>query len=172
MNLNEQHIIDELKKGTTPLPSDDYFAQLKNDLLRKTETPKIVPIYRRMWFITAAAASVVLIVTLFVLNSQEASPNQVAGKVNWESVSREDVLAYIQDNIEEFETDAIVEHLDSIPDWKNTITTTPEDSLSVADRNSSDDDYDDLFRDIDKDDILKYLQEEAVDMDDEMLLGS
>lgn len=172
MSLNEQHIIDELKKGTTPLPGDDYFAQLKSNLMRHTEPVPVIPIYRRLWFVSSAAAACVLLtVSIFVYKGKPTTDN-TAGNVNWNSVSREDVLAYIQDNIEEFETEAIAAHLDTIPDWKHTAVVPATDSLGIPHSSKGNSDYEQLFNDLDKEEILKYLQEEAVDIDDEMLLGS
>jgi hypothetical protein len=168
VNPNERHIIDELQKGTTPLPSDDYFARLKSDLLSKTEPAKVVPFYRKRRAIAtaAAAASVVLIVTFLLHSGQPAAP--VAEAPDWNSVSREEVLAYIDEHIDDFEAETIAAELDSLPDSNIAET----DTLTIARTSTAETKYDELFDGIEKEDILEYLQEEATEIDDELLLGS
>lgn len=183
METNERHIIDELNKQTTPLPSDAYFAQLKSEVLAKAGASaepghhppasslkgggKIVPLYRKrrtLIAIATAAAGVILIVTLFLPNDQPAPPT--AQQPDWNSVSREDVLAYIDDNIDQFEAEAIAAHLDSLPSW-SVETASAATTIAVNGRGQSK--YDDLFDDIEKEDILEYLQDEAIELDDEQL---
>jgi hypothetical protein len=166
MNPNERHIIDELKKAATPLPPDDYFTQLKNDLLAGTVTVKIVPLYRRRWMIVSAAASVILVVAFLVRNGQPAG--SATGAPDWNSVSREEVLAYIDDNIDDFETETIAAQLDSLPDWRASAA----DTSVIAQTGSADEKYDKLFDGVEKEDILEYLQEEDDEVYDELLIGS
>jgi hypothetical protein len=174
VNPKEQHIIDELKKGATPLPDDGYFAQLKSDVFAKIgpAPAKVVPLYRKWWALTSAAASVLLIVTFF-LRGGETDPS-VHARPDWNSVSREEVLAYIHENIDDFEAEAIASHLDSLPDWNAKLQVASADTLALANAEPSvnKNKYDQLFDNIDKEDILQYLDEEAIDIDDELLIGS
>lgn len=185
MNPEEKHIIDELTKRAAEIPGADYFARLKVEVMEKASTSslldpsqspskeagKSVPLYRKTWFQVAAAASVVLIIALFVLNgSKEPQPlTAQTQKPDWESVSQEEVLAYIQENIDDFETETIAEHLDSIPQWSageelavNNVSAAPKTMQKNADK------YDELFRDIDRDDILEYLEAEG-ELDEDLL---
>jgi hypothetical protein len=179
----EQHIIDELKKRPAEVPGEDYFAGLKSDILQRikvtdTQSPppqspskggsRTIPLYRKTWFQIAAAASVVLIVSLFALNTSEERGTQVAQaqQPDWNSVSQEEVLAYIQENIDDFETEAIAQQLDSIPAWSvgeelavNEAPVTTKAAQQKADK------YDELFRDIDQEDILEYLEDEELEED-------
>lgn len=177
MNQQERHIIDDLKKGKTPLPSDEYFAQLKSAMLARTApAKKVIPLYRKPWFLTtAAAASILLVVSLF-FRGNETTVTPVE-KPDWSSVSQDEVLAYIHANIDDYEPEMIASHLDSIPDWSETIeatetTQTTTDVAAVLPAKTPASTYDHLLKTINKEDILEYLQEEAVDMDDDMLGGS
>ncbi|MES2554691.1 MAG: hypothetical protein V4604_00995 [Bacteroidota bacterium] len=163
MNTNEQHIIDELKKGTTPVPADDYFAQLKQNIFDQLEpTVKIVPLYRKSWFITTVAASIALIVSITFFFDSNETPQPAVATVDWNSVSRDEVLAYIDENIDDFETEALAQQLNSIPDWTADIRTT---SIGTT-KPGKEDKYDKLFKDVDKQDILEYLEEEDIDLEE------
>jgi hypothetical protein len=174
VNQQERHIIDDLKKGTTPLPSDDYFTQLKSTLMAQTApAKKVIPLYRKPWFLTtAAAASILLVVSLF-LRGNEATVTATE-KPDWSSVSQDEVLAYIHANIDDYEPEVIASHFDSIPDWSGRIETTEttNDVAVVTPAAEKTNSYDHLLKTINKEDILEYLREEAVDMDDDMLGGS
>jgi len=169
---NRQHIIDELNKGVTPLPSDDYFAQLKANILSQVETevtPKVIPLYKKKWFLLSTAASIALIISVALFQGADEQ-EQLATKVDWNSVSRDEVLAYVGENIDDFETDEIIQHLDSIPHWKHTLTPESRKKPSVnVQKTSTTVTNDDLFKDVDKEDILQYLKDEYIELDDEFL---
>jgi hypothetical protein len=178
VNPQEEHIIDALKKGATPLPDDAYFAQLKSDVLGQLGPvpARVVPLYRKWWALASVAASLALIIALF-LRGGETDPSARTSP-DWNSVSREEMLAYIHENIDDFEAEAIAANLDSLPNWNAQLASA--DTLTLAVRHSAQargthakaSGYDQLFDDIDKEDILEYLDEEAIELDDELLIGS
>lgn len=166
MNTNEQHIIDELKKGTTPVPADDYFAQLKQTIFDQLEpTVKIVPLYQKPWFMTAVAAGIALIISVAFFFDGNETPKPAVATVDWNSVSRDEILAYIDDNIDDFEVETIAQHLDSIPNWAET-SAGIEKTTSRSAKSIKEEKYDELFKDIDQQDILKYIEEEAIELDE------
>lgn len=170
MNTNEQHIIDELKKGTTPVPGDEYFAQLKQDIFDRLEpTVNIIPFYKKPWFISAVAASIALIVSVTYFFDGSETQKPTVATVDWNSVSRDEILAYIDDNIADFETETIAQHLDSIPNWTLAQPVIGKITRTNSTKSKKEEKYDDLFKDIDKQDILKYLEEEEIELDEEML---
>ena len=169
MNPKEQHILDELKKAPATLPPDDYFQQLKTGILSQLPETKIVPLYKRWWAIGSAAASVILLLSLLLLK-EETTPQQASP--DWSSVSKEEVLAYIEDNIDDFEPETLAQHLTDIPEWHETVSTGDTTAISfninTPDKKASED----LFDDLEHKEILEYLQNEAIDIDDELLIGS
>lgn len=164
MNRNERHIINELQKRQPALPGDDYFAQLKTDVLGKLPQAKIIPLYRRWWMVSAAAASVVIVLLLTFMRS-EVQPKP-AGP-DWDSVTREELFAYVEENIADFETEAIAEQLSEIPDWTNVSVANPESAQPTAKERETDQ----LFDQLEKEEILDYLQEEDLEYLDEDLLN-
>lgn len=114
----------------------------------------------------AVAAGIALIISVTFFFDTNETPKSGVADVDWNSVSRDEVLAYIDENIDDFETEALAQHLTSIPDWTATTdnvgTTTP---AEVA-KTGKEDKYDALFKDVDKQDILEYLEEEAIELDE------
>lgn len=160
-----------------PLPSDDAangYPQSSSVIRRTLPSEggsKIIPLYRKTWFQIAAAASVVLIVTLFALNGGEAPKTRIAQtqQPDWNSVSQEEVLAYIDENIDDFETEVIAQHLDPIPQW-NTETELAVNGAPVTPKAGKEktDKYDELFNELDQEDILEYLEDEG-ELDEDLL---
>lgn len=164
MNRNERHIIDELQKQPTQLPADDYFLQLKSDVLGKLPKGKIVPLYRRWWMIGSAAASVVIL--LLVTFIRPEVQEQPTGP-DWDSVTREELFAYVDENIADFETEAIAAQLSEIPNW-----TANASSSNSAIRTEKEKRTDELFQQLNSEEILNYLQEENLeDLDEDLLNG-
>jgi len=169
VNPKEQHILDELKKVPATLPPDDYFQQLKIGILSQLPETKIVPLYKRWWAIGSAAASVILLLSMLLLK-EETTPQQASP--DWSSVSKEEVLAYIEDNIDDFEPETLAQHLTDIPEWHETVPTGDTTAISFNTNTSDEKASEDLFDDLEHKEILEYLQNEAIDIDDELLIGS
>lgn len=175
METNEKHIIDELKRNQPDLPGDDFFQGIKADLLQRiaVETPapivKVIPLYRRMWFVATAAAAIILLIVLPVFLQNEITKAPQEATISWDDVSREELLAYIDDHIADFDEDMLAQHLDSIPHWKTTtsITYYAGRAGQHAEKKSEKKEKN-LFEDIEKDEILEYLDEEAIDLDDDL----
>ena len=168
METPQRHIIDELKKNSAPLPGEDYFASLKAGLLEKAnpaeeKTVAVVPLYRRKWLIGLAAAAAIACLLILRNGKQET----VSAVVDWNSVTREEMLAYVDENIEEFDAVAIAEQLDSIPEWRTELPATDisAEKLKPAKKQQK------LFDQLDDEEILKYLEEEVIELDDELLIG-
>ena len=175
METNKRHIIDELKKNQSPLPEDAFFDKMKSDLLQRiaaeTVAPKakVIPLYRRMWFVASVAAGVALLLSIPLLFTNENPQQPQQAEVSWDDVSREEMLAYIDENIDDFDEELLAQHLDSIPHSKAAvaITNSTGNALKKA-KTKKEKQEKNLFENVDKEDILKYLDEEAIELDDEL----
>lgn len=168
MNKEKQPIIDSLEKVPVQLPSDDFFESLKSKVVEKIAIPepKIVPFYSKRWI--QIAASIVLVVgigSLWIFNQHEKP--LAAKKVDFSKVTREEVLDYLEENREDVEVEDLVPYLTEVPVWTATL---PKDSTVVSDNRLAQ--HEELWEEIDKDDILEYLEEESVDLDEDLILGS
>lgn len=161
----QKDIFDFIEKRKTEMPDQSYFENLSKSVIASQEKKKakIVPLFKRpaTWLSVAAAAVLVFMVVKF--NSPAdvvfTDSDSLAGL---DDVSREEILAYVNDNIDDFDVELIAEFVPA---------------------NQLDDDYSDLeselfedqeedpiesvsFDNITKEDILEYLEEDDLDFSD------
>lgn len=171
MNQNEKHIIDDLKVNPTPLPSNDFFEQFKADMMKqvldKQPETKLIPLYKRWYSWTSIAAAIALIITLNWNRSETTKP--IEQKVDFSSVNKAEILEYMEEHIDDVEIAQLAEHLDEIPQV-DLLKTVENPSTDLADQSNNNNEN--LFDDLDKEEILKYLQEEDLDIEEELFIGS
>ena len=171
MNQNEKHIIDDLKVNPTPLPSNDFFEQFKADMMKqvldKQPETKLIPLYKRWYSWTSIAAAIALIITLNWNRSETTKP--IEQKVDFSSVNKAEILEYMEEHIDDVEIAQLAEHLDEIPQV-DLLKTVENPSNDLADQSNNNNEN--LFDDLDKEAILKYLQEEDLDIEEELFIGS
>lgn len=167
VNKQEQHIIEQLEVHKTELPNNAYFEDLKSDLfekIAKDAAPKIVPLYKRWYSWTAIAAGIALLLTVALWTPE--SPQKSHPEVNFRSLSQAEILDYLHENIDDVEVDHLTDQLHEIP---SPFANLPADAINdVATIEEAP--RDELFQDIDKDEIIDYLHDQ--DLDEELLLGS
>lgn len=169
MKQNEKHIIDQLTKRKSTLPSTDYFAQLKKNVLHETvelqaKKAKGANLFSSWYTYVAAAACIVLAVTLFWEEEKEM-PRQA--KLDLSVVSRSELLEYVEAHMEDFDTESIASLSDTLPNHLSPSiqVSTPSDVVQVESKN-------DVFKELDKQEILDYLDEHAIDIDEELIYGT
>jgi hypothetical protein len=161
-----------LKPRKTPIPDASYFEALANSVIdsqkeKELATPnktKIVPLYKRrsLWI---GAAAAVFIAGILIVNFNKTVEIDSDPLLALNGVSSNDVYDYIDENIEDFETDLIVEVLNesSVDDMSfvkvETAESIPEETDIATSEPIS-------FDDIDSDDILDYFNEEGIDSED------
>lgn len=101
-------IFDQLKKREIETPSKDYFDGLVNSILEQESQPKIISIQRKL-FVWVSSAAAVLLVAFLLIDRQTIQTTDILAELN--NISTEELLAYMDENIDEFETDLIVESL-------------------------------------------------------------
>lgn len=169
-------IFDHLKPGKTPVPDASYFEALANSVIEsqqenqpetKKET-KIIPLYKRpITWIGAAAA--IFIAGMLIVNFNKTVETDSDPLLALTEVSSDDVYNYIDENIEDFETDLIVEAL-SQSDVDEMSFTEPEKKESDSEEEETNTNTTTTetisFDDIDTDDILQYFNEQGFDSED------
>lgn len=166
-----KNIVDFMKPRERESISDDYLNGLVSQVMSavKEERPiKIVPFYKKTVFWFSNVAAVILIFVLIQFNNQ---PDQIV--CDFDSVSQSELLAYIDDNIEDFDQDLLLTH---VPEKSLVVSTresilqeikfentkaTPEKDMQKTTS------FDlDQFNTIKKEDILDYLEEEELNYED------
>lgn len=174
MNRENKHIIDDLKVTPIQMPSDSYFEDLKKSILHeigndfptasgiKKKEPGIISMYKR-WYIWGSAAAILVFIILFPWNSTNSPTN--SEPVNLSSVSDSEIYQYLNENIEDLDTETIALHLseetmalNGSPDNQN--QETPE---SVSQKSILPDDIKD-------EEILDYLDDESGELDEYLLI--
>ena len=176
MNNDEKNILSQLNKVPVQVPNDDFFESLKVHVVDKINTEtKIVPFYKRMSFKAAATIAVLIAIgsVYFLQNNTkpEVQPTQTA-KADFSTLSKQDILAYIEENSEEFETEDLVGVLAEIPSIDKT---TKKNNSEIATTNSTtvkSNATQKLWKELDDEDIMKYLEEQGEDLDEELILGT
>lgn len=107
MKENED-IFNFLKKREIDTPPKEYFDTLVNGIIEKESAPKVISIKRKMIIWVSSAAAVLLIALLLIDRSPEQSTD-VFAQLN--GIPTDELLAYMDANIDEFETELIAETL-------------------------------------------------------------
>lgn len=178
MNQENKHIIDDLKVTPIQMPSDSYFEELKKGILSeigndvpsaigmKKEGPGIIPMYKR-WYVWGSAAAILAFALLLPWNTTN-SPKE-SGVINLSSVSDEEIYDYLNENIEDLDSETIAVHLsnDAITqkenqESKNEVAETKEDFSSKST----------LLDHVEDQEILDYLKDESGELDEYLLIES
>jgi cell division protein FtsX len=158
----EKNIVDFLKPRERETLDNAYFDNLAASIVSahpKVETKKIIPLYKKttFWISSIAAVFIGLIALKTFTTTSEKT-------YNFNSVSHSELMAYVEDNIDEFDQDLLVKYIPiesptimkakELIEQKTTIKKVQVNSKTV------------LFDDLQKEDILNYLDSEELSIDD------
>lgn len=167
-------IFDHLKTRKTPIPDASYFEALANSVIdsqkeKESTAPKetkIIPLYKRpaLWI---GAVAAIFIAGILMINFGNTTMTDSDPMLALNDVSSNEVYNYIDENIDDFDTDLIVEAMNEsivdeisfTEDEKEKSEPTSEKTEVVATEPIS-------FDEIDANDILEYFNEEGIDSED------
>jgi len=157
----EKDIFDFIEKRKVNTPDKAYFDNLTQSVLDSQRT-KVIPLYKRpiSWLSVAAAA----VLVLFVVNFN--APDEITESTDWETamndISREELLAYVEENIDEFDIELIAEFVPA--DELNTKYVELENQMSTEEEVDPIESI--TFESVTKEEILEYLEDEDLDFSD------
>lgn len=168
----EKDIFEFIEKRSIDTPDESYFQGLADNVIAKSKVPslqkaKIVPLYKRpiTWISGIAAA---ILVAFLLLPNEPSTIVDPARNANFSDLSRQEVLAYVNENIEDFDEELLVEFI-ALKQLKTETTTVvetePEESLETLVKTETKD-LQESLKSISDDEILEYLEEEGLDSDD------
>ncbi len=163
MRSEKKHIVDELEVKNVPIPEETYFLQLKERILQELPehpTAKILPIYKRWYFWSGAAAAVLVLITLFTSQGYNKTAHS---DLDFSSVTHDEVLQYLYENIEEMEDHEIVEHVTIASNWTDS---TAHEIIQPATKQTVSKKEEPLFQNIEREEILEYLKNEDISVDE------
>ncbi len=160
----EKNILDHLKPRKVNVPENAYFRELAANVSEsESKKASVIPLFKRRstWLSAAAVAAVVIIILPFLPGTQpDTNPLQTLRELG-----HDDVVAYVDENIDEFNLDMIIQHIPHSnldAETKNEPETPDSDSTATTTTTVPEPNLDD----IDVDDILEYLMKEGYDPDE------
>lgn len=174
MNQENKYIIDDLEVNQVQIPSEDYFEALKMNILgqidqnglKQNGQAKIIPLYKR-WYVWSSAAAILLFAILFSWNN----PNTTEGStpINLSSVSDEEIYEYLNQHIEDIDPETIAVHLGS-----DKLNQNQQEEVSEMNKKGFNQSVSTptLFENIQDEEILDYLKEESGELDEYLLIES
>jgi hypothetical protein len=165
----EKDIFDFIEKRAIETPDDSYFESLTNQVLSEVKTPKakVVSIYKRpIFWLTGVAAAVILGVLLFPQNQSNSNPLQPG----FDTLTQGEVLAYIEYNIHEFDTELLAEYipsdqLDATPIIQS-VTYGMNAEKNTAAKSEKETELKNSLESISNEEILEYLNSESMGIED------
>lgn len=176
MIQENKHIVDDLERIPIQMPSDTYFEELKKNLLNEIGThglkekgaPGIISMYRR-WYVWGSAAAILAFILLFPWNNTGTSSN--SEPINLSSVSNEEIYDYLNENIEDLDTETIAVHLstDAVASSEDSEN---KKNAPIEENNGSLSSTSPLLEHIEDEEILDYLNNESGELDEYLLIES
>lgn len=167
----EKDIFDFIEKQSFEMPDTAYFEGLADKVIgkAKVETPqkaKVVPLYRRsITWISGVAAAILI---AFLLLPNEPKSVETSSNADFSDLSKQEVLAYVNDNIEDFDEELLVEFiaLKNLKSAPNLVEEKEaEESLETLVETETKN-LQESLKSISDEEILDYLKEEGLDSDD------
>lgn len=147
-------ILDFVRTKKAAVPDDEYFNQLAENIIAK-QSKKIVPLYKKPIFKWLAAAAVILPFGIhFMFQLSQTAPEIEA--TNFSSLSKDDIHVYISSNLEEFNTDEIIEMVNA-----QTIDELRKETVTITIQSEQS-----FFTTLTSDEIESYFEMENIELDE------
>lgn len=155
----QEDIFNFLQKRKIETPTKDYFDGLADHILEKKSNTKVISIQRKVLVWATSVAAVFLVAFLLINGSPDQSTDVFA---ELDNISTEELLAYMDDNIDEFETELIVETLtDEEVDELDEIITSELTEVTYLETKEEI-----SFEEVSPSELDEYLDLEDLDLDD------
>jgi hypothetical protein len=155
-------IIDFIQPRKREEIGDDYFNNLTAKIIlenNKNSKSKIVTFYKKPIFWMSSVAAILIVMLIVRINE-----NSIVNECDFNSVSNPELMAYVEDNIDEFDTEILGEYLPVELDTQNI---KKENKIQESKIGNKEVDSDvDLFENLEKSDVLDYLDEEELTIED------
>lgn len=160
----KKDIFDHLKPRETSIPDASYFEAMAKSVIKSQKKTPILQLYKRpiVWI---GAVAAIFIAGILIVNFSTTEENNSDPLLALNDVSSDELYQYIDENIDDFETDLIVEVMNEssvdemtiaeIETNESTEIITPEITKETI-----------SFDDVDSEDILEYLNNQGMDSDD------
>lgn len=165
----KEGIFDHLNVVKQRVPDDSYFENLAQSVIASQAKTKVIPIYKRpvVW-ISAVAA--LLLISLLVVNFTSSNNRENQDPLlALNDLSSDELYTYINENIDDFDTEMIAEALDdqAINELSNSTNQALDRGVDPSPSvTKNDTPLPVSLDDIETDDILEYFNTEGIDPDE------
>lgn len=151
---NPNNLFNQVKVRKVDVPYADYFNQLADAVIeRKAIKTKVIPMYKRpLVWVTSAAAVVAVLVVFKYVDTDEPSMNL---ELALSEISTDEILAYVNENVDDFDTDLIIE----VVPMENAFLNSDVDEIKSTESIIS-------VETISDSEIIEYLLDEDIDLDE------
>lgn len=165
----KRDIFNHLNVVKTNVPDDSYFEQLAKSVIASQSKPKVIPLYKRpvVWI---GAVAAILLVSLLVVNFSSTDITEDQDPLlALNEISSDELYNYINENIDDFDTDMLIDALDDQAIDELTSKTSQALQTAAGKPNvpvKAEKPLPVSFDDIDVEDILDYFEKEGIDPED------
>lgn len=163
----KKEILEFIKIRERESINDSYFEDLamKAILTAKQQNLKIKrPLLQRSIFWVSSAAAVILVVIVMRYNNQSLPIGY-----DENTISNSELISYIDNNIEEFDEDLFAHYLANGPSESEQPEVSIQEEMkkkSSREENESEEKNENIFENIDSEDVLKYLEKEGISVEE------
>lgn len=158
---NQKDILEQIRVKKLETLSSDFLTEMAKEIHR-TELKKVVPIYRKpLFYMLTSAAACAIFIIVSVLTSEQKQ--EISLTAEFQEISSAELLAYVDANLEDFEEELLGEFVENLD--LNETYSAPETTAPIAESQVSTP----ILDEIQKEDILDYLQDEGYDVYDDDL---
>lgn len=157
METPDKNIIDYLKASKKPAVEENFFAQFETSMLQKIgKEARKTKIRKLVFWSTGIAASIIVFIsiTLFTKNNEAL-----------QSVSNGEILAYVEDHLEDFDSESLLEDGFKVEEILTTKTSEKiENKTEIQEEKQIEKPL--TFQDLNAEEIYNYLENEDIDLED------
>lgn len=160
----KKDIFDHLKPRETSVPDASYFEAMAKSVVKSQKKTPIIQLYKRpiVWI---GAVAAVFIAGILIVNFNNTKETDSDPLLALNTISSDELYQYIDENIDDFDTELIVEVMNESSVDEMTINEPePNESTKTIIQETTAEAI--SFDDVDSEDILQYLNNEGIDSDD------
>ena len=157
----QRNILDDLKAKKITIPDEAFFKSLAARVTQDSVPKKSAKVIPLVAVVLSSAAALVLLFWIFGSKSLNDSINE--GTISFASLEDEEILEYVETNIDDFEEDEI----------SDLVVFSVKDSIGrvVNDRNDQNFsvELDEMFSGLSDEEIMTFLKDEPTEEDEELV---
>jgi|GEM_PF-1389418 flagellar basal body-associated protein FliL len=157
----QRNILDDLKAKKIAIPDEAFFKSLAARVTQDSVPKKSAKVIPLVAVVLSAAAALVLLFWIFGSKSLNDSINE--GTISFASLEDEEILEYVETNIDDFEEDEI----------SALVVFSVKDSIGRVVNERNDQNFsvelDEMFSGLSDEDIMTFLKDEPTEEDEELV---